>query len=106
MAVKIRLSRVGTTNRPYYRVVATDGRNKRDGEILANVGSFDPINGTVVQFHEEIYQSWLAKGAIATDSAKKVYRLYKKNGKSSHASITEVVQQETITEEKIAQQAA
>jgi len=96
MAVKIRLSRVGTTNRPYYRVVATDGRNKRDGEILANVGAYDPINGKVVQFHEELYQSWLAKGAIATDSAKKVYRLYKKNGKTSSASAPEATQ---VTEE-------
>ena len=64
MAVKIRLSRIGTTNRPYYRIVATDGRNKRDGEILANVGSFDPINSTIAQFHEDLYQAWLAKGAI------------------------------------------
>lgn len=102
MAVKIRLSRVGTTNRPYYRVVATDGRNKRDGEILANVGAYDPINGTVVQFHEDIYQSWLAKGAIATDSAKKVYRLYKKNGKTAQASVADA----TPVKEEAASQAA
>jgi len=81
MAVKIRLSRLGTTNRPFYRIIATDARNKRDGEALANVGTYDPINGVVVQFHEEIYNSWLANGAIATDSAKKIYRLYKKAGK-------------------------
>jgi small subunit ribosomal protein S16 len=91
MAVKIRLSRLGTTNRPFYRIIATDGRNKRDGESLANVGTYDPINGVVVQFHEDIYNAWLAKGAIATDSAKKVYRLYKKAGKvaTSHAPAVE-----------------
>ena len=86
MAVKIRLSRIGTTNRPYYRIVATDARSKRDGEILANVGTYDPVNSTVVQFHEDLYQAWLAKGAIATDSAKKVYRLYKKSGKTATVS--------------------
>ena len=75
MAVKIRLSRIGTTNRPFYRIVATDARSKRDGDMLANIGTFDPVNGTIVQFHEELYSSWLAKGAIATDSAKKIYRL-------------------------------
>lgn len=80
MAVKIRLSRVGTTNRPFYRIVATDGRNKRDGEILTNVGSFDPINNKIAQFHEDLYLSWLSKGAIPTDSVKKIYRLYKKSG--------------------------
>ena len=86
MAVKIRLSRIGTTNRPYYRIIATDARSKRDGAVLANVGTYDPVVGCVVQFHEDIYQSWLAKGAIATDSAKKIYRLYKKSGKSTVVS--------------------
>jgi small subunit ribosomal protein S16 len=91
MAVKIRLSRIGTTNRPFYRVVATDSRSKRDGAILANVGTYDPMNGTVVQFHEDIYQSWLTKGAIATDSAKKIYRLFKKSGVVAGSTVEAVV---------------
>lgn len=95
MAVKIRLSRIGTTNRPFYRIIATDARSKRDGEVLANVGTYDPVNGTVIQFHEDIYSSWLAKGAIATDSAKKIYRLYKKSGMTSAAP---VAQAETTSE--------
>ncbi len=80
MAVKIRLSRIGTINRPFYRLVAVDARNKRDGAMLANVGTYDPVNCLVIQFHEDVYTSWLAKGAIVTDSAKKVYKLYKKSG--------------------------
>ena len=87
MAVKIRLSRIGTTNRPFYRIIATDSRSKRDGAILANVGTYDPINGSVVTFCEDIYKEWLSKGAIATDSAKKVYRLFQKAG-SSRAMVT------------------
>ena len=98
MAVKIRLSRVGTTNNPHYRIVATDGRNKRDGEILTNIGSFNPINSIVVQFHEELYQSWLAKGAIATDSVKKIYRLYKKS-----STTVKPVAQEAVATEKAAE---
>ena len=101
MAVKIRLSRVGTTNNPHYRVVAADGRKQRDGEILANVGSYDPLNNIVVQFHEDIYQAWLAKGAIATDSAKKVYRLFKKSDKSAvaaPAAVKEAVATEAAAE--------
>jgi len=88
MAVKIRLSRIGTTNRPFYRLVAVDGRKQRDGANLANIGTFDPISATVIQFNEDLYNDWLSKGALATDSAKKVYRIYKKNGKSA-ASATE-----------------
>lgn len=100
MAVKIRLSRIGTTNRPFYRIIATDARSKRDGDVLANVGTFDPVNGTVVQFHEDIYQAWLAKGAIATDSAKKIYRLYKKSGISTVAPKSAVVEEPAIEAEK------
>lgn len=103
MAVKIRLSRIGTTNRPFYRIVATDARSKRDGEILANVGTYDPINNTVVQFHEDIYQTWIAKGAIATDSAKKIYRLYKKSGKAAAPAVA--VAEKTVSAEQ-AEQAA
>jgi len=108
MAVKIRLSRIGTTNRPYYRIIATDARSKRDGAVLANVGTYDPVAGSVVQFHEDIYQSWLAKGAIATDSAKKIYRLYKKSGKSTVVShdaasvkVDDIVKTETAVEEAV-----
>jgi len=103
MAVKIRLSRIGTTNRPFYRVVATDARNKRDGEILANVGTYDPVNGMVVQFHENIYQDWLSKGAMVTDSVKKIYRLYKKTAKLQDVSI--VAPEKAAKVEKTAEEA-
>ncbi|HSC25449.1 MAG TPA: 30S ribosomal protein S16 [Candidatus Babeliales bacterium] len=100
MAVKIRLSRIGTTNRPFYRIIATDARNKRDGAMLANVGTYDPVEGIVVQFHEDIYQAWLSKGAIATDSAKKIYRLYKKSGLSPiiEATAVKTVIKKTVEE--------
>lgn len=103
MAVKIRLSRIGTTNRPFYRLIAVDARKKRDGAQLANIGTYDPVNGSVVQFHEELYQEWLSKGALATDSAKKVYRLYKKNSSvsvgSAQSKAKGVVEQKEVTEE-------
>jgi len=83
MAVKIRLSRIGTVNRPFYRLVAVDSRKKRDGSQLANIGTYDPMNGSIVQFHEDIYQEWLSKGALATDSVKKIYKIYKKTSESS-----------------------
>lgn len=95
MAVKIRLSRIGTTNRPFYRIIATDSRAKRDGAVLANVGTYDPFNGSVVTFYEDIYKEWLSKGAIATDSAKKIYRLFQKAGvKSVTTSGAETAQAE------------
>jgi len=102
MAVKIRLSRIGTTNRPFYRLIATDSRKKRDGAELANIGTYDPLKGSVVTFNEDIYQEWLNKGAIATDSAKKVYRLFKQSGALSPVAPTGI---EAAQAEKIEQAA-
>lgn len=96
MAVKIRLSRIGTTNRPFYRIIAVDSRSKRNGAALANVGTYDPLNGSVVTFYEDVYKEWLSKGAIATDSAKKIYNVFKKTGSkaASAATDSEAVQAE------------
>jgi small subunit ribosomal protein S16 len=93
MAVKIRLSRIGTTNRPFYRLIAIDERKKRDGAQLANIGTYDPMNGAIIQFHEDVYQAWLSKGAIATDSAKKIYKIYKKSVSNAVNSHVDSVQE-------------
>jgi small subunit ribosomal protein S16 len=80
MAVRIRLSRIGKKHVPFFRVVAIDSRKKRDGQVLANIGTYDVLNRRIVQFHEEIYNDWLSKGALPSDSARKIHRLYKKEG--------------------------
>ena len=43
MAVKIRLTRMGSKKRPSYRIVATDSRRRRDGEYIELVGFYNPI---------------------------------------------------------------
>ncbi len=78
MSVRIRLARIGKKQVPFYKLVAIDSRKKRDGAYLANIGTFDGLNGVVVTFYEEIYNEWISKGALPTDSAKKIYKLYKK----------------------------
>ncbi len=75
MAVKIRLSRCGRKNAPVYRIVAIDSRNPRDGKFLEDLGTYNPITGQLVQFHKERVDYWLSKGAIPTDTARRVYRL-------------------------------
>ncbi len=82
MAVRIRLSRIGKKHVPFFRVVAVDSRRKRDGAILANIGTYDGLNSKVILFHEDLYQEWIAKGALPTDSAKKIYRLFKKGAQA------------------------
>jgi len=76
MAVKIRLTRIGRKKSPVYRVIATDGRNKRDGAALEVLGTYDPIKGNIVQFHEERIAFWVAQGAVETDAVKKIRRMH------------------------------
>ena len=62
--VKIRLSRAGAKNRPYYHVVAIDERKKRDGRPLAVLGTFDPkTNPERIALEAEAIEAWVAKGA-------------------------------------------
>ncbi len=118
MAVRIRLSRIGKKHVPFFRVVAVDSRRKRDGAILANIGTYDGINSKIILFHEDLYQEWIAKGALPTDSAKKIYCLFKKGAQApekvkkvkeaataksklkEEASKKVVVVKETVPEEK------
>lgn len=69
MAVKLRLKRMGSKKKPYYRVVAADSRMPRDGKVIDEVGTYNPINGEVT-FKEEKALDWLNKGAIPTDTVR------------------------------------
>lgn len=82
MAVKIRLARIGKKHAPVYRIVAIDSRKKRDGEALEILGTYNPQNGEIVQFHADRIQEWISKGAIVTDSVKKIEKMHKKNSAS------------------------
>lgn len=78
--LRIRLARIGTKHKPFYRIVAIDSRKKRDGKFLANLGTYDAINSTLVTFHEQELQKLVSNGAQMSDSAKKLYKMFKKVG--------------------------
>ena len=64
--VTIRLSRGGTTKRPFYHIVATDSRSRRDGRYLERVGFFNPIaSGRDAALQVELgrVDYWVSKGA-------------------------------------------
>jgi small subunit ribosomal protein S16 len=69
VAVTIRLRRVGTRNRPYYRVVATDSRNARDGRFIEVLGYYHPLEkpGKIILEGDKII-AWLEKGAETSDT--------------------------------------
>lgn len=76
--VKIRLSRIGKKHVPFYRIVAVDSRDKRDGSCLENLGTIDGLNSKIVSMETDRIDAWVAKGAVMTDTVKKLYKLYKK----------------------------
>ncbi len=71
MAVRMRLTRVGSKKNPIYRVVVADSRSPRDGRFIEKVGTYDPMkkkdDPARVTLETEKVQAWLAKGAQPTD---------------------------------------
>ncbi len=80
MAVKLRLKRTGRTNRPCYRIVATDSRSPRDGKVIEVVGHYDPLKENPdeqVDLKTDRVQYWLSVGAQASET---VAQLLEKRG--------------------------
>ncbi|PTJ46855.1 30S ribosomal protein S16 [Staphylococcus simulans] len=80
MAVKIRLTRLGSKRNPFYRIVAADARAPRDGRIIEQIGTYDPVTkdaSQTVKIDEELALKWLANGAKPTDT---VHNILSKEG--------------------------
>jgi small subunit ribosomal protein S16 len=79
MVVRIRLSRFGRRNLPYYRVTVANARSPRDGRFLEHVGTYNPVpdkNGMKeISLDTERIKYWLGVGAQPSDT---VYRLLEK----------------------------
>lgn len=75
MAVKLRLKRMGSKQKPFYRVVAADSRATRDGKVIEEVGYYNPITEPAeVKINEELAIKWLANGAIPTDTVRGLFK--------------------------------
>jgi small subunit ribosomal protein S16 len=70
MAVRIRLARMGTKKKPFYRLVAADSEAPRDGKFLEILGYYNPMkNPAEIKIHEDKVTYWLEKGALVSESA-------------------------------------
>ena len=75
MAVKLRLTRVGSKKNPVFRVVAADSRSPRDGKFIEIVGRYNPqTDPSTIDFDEEKVKDWLAKGAQPSDSVRRLLK--------------------------------
>jgi len=69
--VKIRLKRMGTTKRPFYRLVVADSRSPRDGRFIEALGYYDPLpQPASIKIDADRVREWLRKGARPSDSAR------------------------------------
>ncbi len=69
--VKIRLQRVGAKKAPFYHIVVADSRSPRDGKIIEQIGTYDPmVEPAKIVIDQEKLATWTKNGAKPTDSVK------------------------------------
>jgi small subunit ribosomal protein S16 len=75
MAVRIRLTRVGATKQPSYRVVVADSRSARDSRAIETIGHYNPRTDPIeVTIDADKAKAWLAKGAQPSDTVARLFR--------------------------------
>jgi small subunit ribosomal protein S16 len=80
VAVSIRLRRMGSTRKPSYRVVVADSRSPRDGRFIEILGHYNPLTSPpTVKINREKVQSWISKGAQASNTVKKLIKNVKES---------------------------
>ena len=73
MAVKMRLKRMGKKRNPFYRIVAADSRSPRDGRIIEQVGTYNPlVKENQVTLDTEKVMKWLNNGAKPSDTVRSI----------------------------------
>jgi small subunit ribosomal protein S16 len=76
MAVKLRLTRVGKTKQPQYRIVAADSRSPRDGRFIEIVGHYNPLTDpSSLTVDNDKAVKWLQQGAQPTDRVRKLLEI-------------------------------
>lgn len=71
MAVSLRLTRMGSKKRPFYRIIAIDSRTRRDGRYIEKIGTYNPLTGERV-VDAEIALKWLNDGAKPSDTVREL----------------------------------
>ena len=75
MAVRIRLTRVGATKQPSYRVVVADSRSARDSRSIETLGHYNPRTDPIeLNIDADKAKAWMAKGALPSDTVARLLR--------------------------------
>ena len=69
--VKVRLQREGKKKAPFYHIVVADSTSPRDGKIIEQIGTYDPMTKpSTIVLDKEKYEQWIKNGAQPTDTVK------------------------------------
>lgn len=83
MAVRIRMKKMGRKHRPFFRICAVDSRNPRDGRVLEELGTYDPmvpeVDARALLVGERV-EYWLGVGAQPSDKVKVLIKKYGARG--------------------------
>jgi len=76
--VVIRLTRLGTKHRPFYRIVATDKKRPRESRYIDLIGHYNPMReNPEIKVDINKYQSWIEKGAVPSPTVKSLIKKVK-----------------------------
>jgi small subunit ribosomal protein S16 len=76
MAVRMRLTRVGSKKNPIYRVVVADSRSPRDGRFIEIVGQYNPqTDPSTIELDEDKVRDWLGKGAQPSGTVARLLKI-------------------------------
>ena len=79
MAVRIRMKMLGRKHRPYYRIVAIDHKQPRNGRIIEELGSYDPMIKNTddrVQLKPDRVKYWMSVGALPSEKVAVLFKKY------------------------------
>jgi small subunit ribosomal protein S16 len=84
MAVRVRLTRVGSKKNPIWRVVVADQRSPRDGRFIETIGQYNPqTHPSTIVIDEDRLQHWLDRGAQPSGTVKQLMKARRKSAASS-----------------------
>ena len=89
----IRMRRVGTTKKPYFRVVVTEAKTARESSFVENVGTYNPRSKpALVEINKERLEHWLKRGARPSDSVRTLLAKHLSRDLAAKADETPAVQ--------------
>jgi small subunit ribosomal protein S16 len=100
VSVKIRLQRMGRKKQPTFRIVVTESRNARNGEVIEAVGNYCPyIKDQPLTIDMDRIDEWRKKGAIPSDAVMRLLRKVQKAAKAAPATSVKKMKAEKPAEE-------